>query len=156
MKIKIYTDGACSGNPGPGGWAVVVNLHTGCKTYSGSEEETTNNRMELKAVLETLKKVLKVRCTDAKFELYSDSAYVVNSINLGWVKNWKKSGWKTKKDEEVKNRDLWEQVEYLLEAIKDQKKDVVLVKVKGHSGNPLNELCDKIAKREAAQVERKK
>lgn len=157
MKIvKIYTDGACSGNPGPGGWSVVVNTAKECKQYSGGEPNTTNNRMELTAVIQCFKRVLKTEDKDTKFEVYSDSAYVVNAINNGWVQSWKKNRWQAKQKEPVKNQDLWEQMLVCLEAIKESGQQVSLIKIKGHSGNTFNELCDKLAKEEAERVQVRK
>lgn len=152
MIVKIYTDGACLGNPGPGGWAVVVCLQGGCEKYSGGELKTTNNRMELKAVLEALKKVLSGRDASTNFEIVSDSAYVINALSDGRVRMWRGNGWLTKQKTEVKNRDLWEQILYLLDAIEDRKQEVKFVKIKGHSGNSFNELCDRMAKKEAERV----
>ena len=152
MKIKIYTDGACSGNPGPGGWAVVVNMANECKQYSGGEPNTTNNRMELTAVIQCFKRVLKMKDKNVQFEVYSDSAYVVNAINNEWLQSWKANDWKTKQKELVKNQDLWEQALICLDAIKDAGKKVTLIKIKGHAGNTFNELCDKLAKEAAEQV----
>ena len=114
MKVRIFTDGACSENPGPGGWAAVFNTADKCKTISGNEKMTTNNRMELRAVIEAYTKVLsKKPKTDVVYELYSDSAYVVNSINNGWIDKWQQNNWKTTKNDDVKNRDLWEQLAFL-------------------------------------------
>lgn len=154
MKIvKIYTDGACSGNPGPGGWSVVVNLEKECKQYSGGEVNTTNNRMELTAVIQCFKRVLKNGNKNVQFEVYSDSAYVVNAINNQWIQSWATNGWKTKTKEPVKNQDLWEQTLICLDAIKDAGIKVRLVKIKGHAGNTFNELCDKLAKEAAERVQ---
>jgi len=156
MKIvKIYTDGACSGNPGPGGWSVVVNLDEECKQYSGGEASTTNNRMELTAVIRCLEMILKNKSKDARFEIHSDSAYVVNAINNRWLESWERNGWRTKQKEPVKNKDLWEQAAKCLYNIRKAKQSVVLIKVKGHAGNTFNELCDKLAKEAAAQAGRK-
>ena len=154
MKIRIFTDGACSENPGPGGWAAVFNSEDKCKMISGNESMTTNNRMELRAVIESFKKILsrfKTR-NNIQFELYSDSAYVVNSINNGWVGKWQKNNWKTTKDEDVKNRDLWEQFVMLHETIKSIGIDVKIIKIKGHTGNTFNELVDKMAKEESMKA----
>lgn len=156
MKIKIYTDGACSGNPGPGGWAVVFNTEKECKQYSGGNASTTNNRMELTAVIECMKRVLKTKDTKSEFEVYSDSAYVVNAINNKWLQSWKANGWKTRQKDDVKNKDLWEQAEKYLQHIKDAGQKIVLIKIKGHAGSTFNELCDKLAKeqRDKAQAGR--
>ena len=154
MKIRIFTDGACSENPGPGGWAAVFNSEDKCKMISGNESMTTNNRMELRAVIESFKKILSRFKTrkNIQFELYSDSAYVVNSINNGWVGKWQKNNWKTTKDEDVKNRDLWEQFVMLHETIKSIGIDVKIIKIKGHTGNTFNELVDKMAKEESMKA----
>lgn len=152
MKLRIYTDGACSGNPGPGGWAMVFNKADSCQTYSGYELETTNNRMELMAVVEALKQIrkeedeLNVQGYD-EVELYSDSAYVVNAINGHWIDNWKANGWKTKRGENVKNVDLWKELDATL------LKSVKFIKVKGHSGNTFNELVDKLARDESVKAQ---
>ena len=154
MKIRSFTDGACSENPGPGGWAAVFNSEDKCKMISGNESMTTNNRMELRAVIESFKKILSRFKTrkNIQFELYSDSAYVVNSINNGWVGKWQKNNWKTTKDEDVKNRDLWEQFVMLHETIKSIGIDVKIIKIKGHTGNTFNELVDKMAKEESMKA----
>lgn len=153
MKIRIYTDGACSGNPGPGGWAMVFNTNDECKTYSGYEVETTNNRMELLAFLKSLEKIHKDKYKSKNtYEIYSDSAYVVNGINRGWLYNWKLNGWKTKTREDIKNRDLWERIEFHISAFKVEKINVSVIKVKGHAGNTFNELVDKLAKKESAKA----
>lgn len=152
MRIRIFTDGACSENPGPGGWAAVFNSEEKCKTISGNEASTTNNRMELKAVIESFKKILCKNREDVEFELYSDSAYVVNSINNGWIKKWQQNNWKTTKGEDVKNRDLWEEFTSLLDEIKSRSISVVIIKIKGHTGNTFNELVDKIAKEESMKA----
>lgn len=153
MKIRIYTDGACSGNPGPGGWAIVVNTDDECKTHSGHEVETTNNRMELLAFLKSLEKIYEDKNKKKNtYEIYSDSAYVVNGINRGWLYNWKMNGWKTKTRDDIKNRDLWEQIESYISTFKVDKTNVNVIKVKGHAGNTFNELVDKLAKKESAKA----
>ena len=140
-KVVIYTDGACSGNPGAGGWAaILIGENNKKKTISGGESQTTNNRMELMAVIESLKQ-LKKTCS---VELYSDSAYVVNAFELGWLKQWKSNGWKTSSKGEVKNIDLWQELDYLI-----QKHEVHFNKVKGHADNEFNNLCDKLAVEES-------
>lgn len=150
MKIRIFTDGACSENPGPGGWAAVFNSEEKCKTISGNEQMTTNNRMELRAVIESFKKILgKKSLVNKEFELYSDSAYVVNSINNGWIEKWQQNNWKTTKNEDVKNRDLWEEFATLLNRMTELGVDIKILKIKGHTGNTFNELVDKIAKKES-------
>lgn len=136
-KVTIYTDGACSGNPGKGGWGSILIYGDAVKEISGGEDNTTNNRMELKAVIEALK-ALKSPCD---VEIYSDSAYVVNAFTQKWIDNWIKNNWKTADKKSVKNVDLWQE---LLVLIKTH--NVTFKKVKGHSDNELNERCDKLAK----------
>ncbi len=154
MKIRIFTDGACSENPGPGGWAAVFNSEDKCKVIKGNELSTTNNRMELRAVIESFRKILDKFKTrkDVEFELYSDSAYVVNSIEKGWVETWQNNEWKTTKGEDVKNRDLWEQFIKLHKQIKSFGIHIEIKKIKGHAGNSFNELVDKIAKEESMKA----
>ena len=155
MKIRIFTGGACSENPGPGGWAAVFNSADKCKTISGHESMTTNNRMELKAVIERYKKILvlaSIRKLNAEYELYSDSAYVVNSINNGWIDKWQKNNWKTTKDEDVKNRDLWEELARLRVKAEVLDVSIKIIKIKGHAGNTFNELVDKLAKEESMKA----
>ena len=135
-KVTIYTDGACSGNPGPGGWGSVLIYGEAKKEISGAKKETTNNEMEITAVLEALK-ILKEPC---EVDVYSDSAYVVNTFEKGWIDNWVKSGWKTASKDPVKNVELWKE---LLELMK--KHNVTFHKVKGHSNNELNNRCDELA-----------
>ena len=135
-KVTIYTDGACSGNPGPGGWGAVLICDDVKKEISGAKEDTTNNIMEMTAVLEALK-LLKYEC-DVK--IYSDSAYVVNAFNQGWIYNWRKNNWKTANKEPVKNRELWEKLYDLTKKHKTE-----FIKVKGHSDNELNNRCDFLA-----------
>lgn len=136
-KVTIYTDGACSGNPGPGGWAAVLIYNENRKEISGGKKETTNNIMELTAVIEALK-LLKYPC---EVDLYSDSAYVVNGFNQGWIYNWKKNNWKTSSKEPVKNKEIWEELYNLTKIHK-----VNFKKVKGHSTNELNNRCDELAR----------
>lgn len=136
-KVTIYTDGACSGNPGKGGWGAILIYGDAVKEISGGEDNTTNNRMELKAVIEGLK-ALKSPCD---VEIYSDSAYVVNAFTQKWIDNWIKNNWKSADKKSVKNVDLWQE---LLVLIKTH--NVTFKKVKGHSDNELNERCDKLAK----------
>ena len=135
-EVIIYTDGACSGNPGPGGWGAILMYEDKQKEISGASKETTNNIMEITAVLEALK-LLKVEC-DVK--VYSDSAYVVNSFNQGWIYNWIKNNWKTANKEPVKNQELWEELYGLT-----KKHKVEFIKVKGHSDNEYNNRCDFLA-----------
>jgi len=135
-KIIIYTDGACSGNPGPGGWGAVLMYNEKSKEISGACADTTNNIMEITAVLEALK-LLKEKC---EVRIYSDSAYVVNAFNQGWIYNWRKNNWKTANKEPVKNQELWEELYSLV-----QKHEVEFIKVKGHSDNKYNNRCDFLA-----------
>lgn len=148
LKVRIFTDGACSENPGPGGWAAVFNTANKCSTISGNEKITTNNRMELKAVIEAFKRVL-IKNKNAEYELYSDSAYVVNSINNGWIDKWQQNNWKTTKNDDVKNRDLWEEFAYLKNKVESLGIYIQIIKIKGHAGNTFNELVDKLAKEES-------
>lgn len=148
LKVRIFTDGACSENPGPGGWAAVFNTANKCSTISGNEKTTTNNRMELKAVIEAFKRVL-IKNKNAEYELYSDSAYVVNSINNRWIDKWQQNNWKTTKNDDVKNRDLWEEFAYLKNKVESLGIYIQIIKIKGHAGNTFNELVDKLAKEES-------
>lgn len=149
MKIRVFTDGACSGNPGPGGWAVVWNTDTDSEQYAGGEQVTTNNRMELLAMAKALELIAKTGHKLNTYDIFSDSAYVVNGINKGWIANWKRARWKTKTKEDVKNRDLWEQIDKCLGEIKLKKITVDIHKVKGHAGNCFNELADQLARAES-------
>ena len=139
QKVKIYTDGACSGNPGPGGWAAILIYKDTIKEISGGEKNTTNNIMELTAIKEALK-ALKVEC---EVELYSDSAYCVNAFTQGWIYNWMKKGWKTSDGSNVKNKEIWQEIYNLT-----KKHKVEFIKVKGHSDNELNNRCDELARSE--------
>lgn len=134
--VDIYTDGACSGNPGPGGYACIL-IYKGIeKEISGGFYDTTNNRMELFAIVQGLKN-LKEPC---EVVIYSDSALCVNSINNGWLDNWVKNGWKTSSKDDVKNKDLWKSLLFEMERHK-----VSFVKVKGHADNKYNNRCDELA-----------
>ena len=137
-KVIIYTDGACSGNPGPGGWAALLMYKDNKKEISGGCEDTTNNIMEMTAVIEGLK-ALKRPC---EVELYSDSSYVVNTFEKGWIYNWQKNNWRTSSKDPVKNRELWEELYELSQTHK-----VKFIKVKGHSDNEFNNRCDELAKK---------
>lgn len=154
MRVRIFTDGACSENPGPGGWAVVFNTESKCHTISGNEELTTNNRMELRAVIEAFRKILnrKNHKLDTQYDIYSDSAYVVNTINNRWIEAWQKNNWQTTKREDVKNKDLWEEFSRLRTKANELGICITLNKVKGHSGNTFNELVDKLAKEESMKA----
>lgn len=137
QDITIYTDGACSGNPGPGGWGAILMYNDYKKEICGGSKSTTNNIMEVSAVIEALK-MLKNPCN---VTVYSDSAYVVNCFNQGWIYNWIKKGWKTAGNEPVKNKELWQEL-YNLTKIHNVK----FVKVKGHSDNEYNNRCDELAR----------
>lgn len=135
-KIEIYTDGACSGNPGPGGWGAILIYNQKKKELSGAEKSTTNNRMEMTAVIEALR-ALKEPCA---VTLTTDSKYVCDSINQGWVYAWKRNGWKKSNKKPALNIDLWEQMLDLLDI-----HDVTFCWVKGHNGHEYNERCDQLA-----------
>jgi len=135
--IKIYTDGACSGNPGRGGWAAIIINDKKIEKISGSHNNTTNNRMELTAVISALKFV-----TDQDLEIYTDSKYTKDGIEK-WISNWKKNGWKTSNKQDVKNKDLWNELDKL-----NQKKNVKWNWVKGHSENKYNNMADELARSE--------
>ena len=136
-KVVIYTDGACSGNPGPGGWGTILMYKDIKKEISGGCKETTNNIMELTAVIEGLK-LLKYPC---EVDLYSDSAYVINAFLQGWIYNWLKNNWKTSSNEPVRNKELWQKLYDLT-----KKHKVNFIKVKGHSDNEFNNRGDEMAR----------
>lgn len=136
-EVTIYTDGACSGNPGPGGWGAILMYQDIKKEISGGKKDTTNNVMELTAVIEALK-LLNRPC---KVDLYSDSAYVVNAFIQKWTINWQKNNWKTSDKKDVKNKELWQE---LLELTTTH--NVTFHKVKGHSDNEFNNRCDELAR----------
>ena len=136
-EVTIYTDGACSGNPGPGGWGTILMYNENKKEISGGKDNTTNNVMELTAVIEGLK-LLKFPC---KVKLYSDSAYVVNAFNQKWIYGWLKNGWKNASKEPVKNKELWQEL-YELTKIHE----LEFIKVKGHADNEYNNRCDELAR----------
>ena len=136
-EITIYTDGACSGNPGPGGWGAILMFKDYKKEISGGNNSTTNNIMELTAVVEALK-LVKYPC---KIKIYSDSAYVVNGFLQGWIYNWVKKGWKTADNKPVKNKELWEEL-YNFTKIHE----IEFIKVKGHADNEFNNRCDELAR----------
>ncbi len=134
--VIIYTDGACSGNPGPGGWGAILSYGSAEKELSGGERETTNNRMELTAVIAALS-LLKEPC---QVDLYSDSKYVIDSITKGWVYSWQKKGWRKADKSPALNVDLWEQLLPLLE-----RHQVTFHWVNGHAENEKNNRCDLLA-----------
>ena len=139
MEIKIYTDGACVGNPGPGGWAAIIITKNERKELFGGEKSTTNNRMELTAAIKALE-----FCNDQKnkasLKIYTDSTYLKEGITV-WINNWEKNNWQTSSKKEVKNIDLWKKLKKLSESIK-----IEWNWIKGHSKDPLNDLADKLAK----------
>lgn len=144
-RIEIFTDGACSGNPGAGGWGVILRYKDLEKELSGGEAETTNNRMELRAVIEGLK-ALKEPCN---ITLYTDSRYVMDGIEK-WIYSWKKNGWKTaNKKSAVKNVELWQELDELR-----NKHEIRFVWVKGHAGHLENERCDELARLAAAEFKK--
>lgn len=140
-QVTIYTDGACSGNPGPGGWGCILMYNQHKKESSGGAADTTNNRMEITAALEALK-LLKEPC---QVDLYTDSAYLCNALEKRWLETWSKNGWKTASKSSVENQDLWKEL-----LIQLQRHDVQFHKVKGHADNEFNNRCDKLA-RDAVQ-----
>ena len=142
-EVEIYTDGACSGNPGPGGYCAILEFNGKEKVISGGEKNTTNNRMELLAVIVSLK-ALKEKC---HVKLYSDSAYVCNAINNNWLNTWQVNNWRTANKKEVLNKDLWDELLNLLSLHK-----VEFIKVKGHADNEKNNRCDKIARSEILKL----
>ena len=133
--IEIYTDGACSGNPGRGGWAAIIIYEKTIEKIAGSSNNTTNNRMELIAVISALKYV-----KDKNLRIYTDSKYTKDGIEK-WISNWKKNGWKTTSKQNVKNIDLWKQLDQL-----NQDKNINWRWVKGHSENQYNNMADKLAR----------
>lgn len=148
--IIIYTDGACSNNPGgPGGWAATLNYEDRYDIISGYDISTTNNRMELVAVVEALKYLINKRYT--KIIVNSDSAYVVNGVNKGWIYEWVKKGWKTKQGGDLANADLWKQI---YEFCTSKNLTIVFNKVPAHTGHTFNEIADEEAKKEVEHAKR--
>lgn len=145
--IRIYTDGACSENPGPGGWASIWVSDNDIKVNSGCNPKTTNNQMELTAVVVSLRRISSSNKSQ-EYEVYSDSAYVINSINNNWIERWRLNDWKTSKGNDVKNVELWMECLKLLSQIKRMGIKITFIKVKGHSGDTLNEYADEIARKE--------
>lgn len=135
-KVDIYTDGACSGNPGAGGWGAILRYGAHEKELSGGEAQTTNNRMELTAVIQALS-LLKEPC---QVVVHSDSKYIIDAIQQGWAKKWQANGWMRNKKEKALNPDLWQQLLQLLEI-----HQVEFHWIKGHAGHPENERCDRMA-----------
>lgn len=143
-EVIIYTDGACSGNPGPGGWGTILMYKDTKKEISGGNPDTTNNIMEITAVIEGLK-LLKEPC---KVQIYSDSAYVVNAFNQHWIENWIKKNWQNSKKEPVKNKELWLELYALV-----KQHEVKFIKVKGHSDNEFNNRCDELARNAISNIQ---
>ena len=143
-KIQIYTDGACSGNPGPGGWAAVLIHGKNLKTVSGQERDTTNNRMELLSVIKSLE-ILNQLC---EIELYSDSQYVIKGITK-WIYNWRKKNWRGSNKKPIKNKDLWQKLDKL-----SQKHKIKWLWIEGHIGKKINEQVDKMAKAEIKKLKK--
>ena len=144
-KVELYTDGACSGNPGPGGWGAILRFGQREKELSGGAAATTNNRMELTAVIQGLQ-ALKELC---QVTVYSDSKYFADSVQKGWVYGWKKKGWKKADGKPALNVDLWEELLALLALHK-----VEIVWIKGHAGHPENERCDRLAVAESEKYKK--
>ena len=142
-NVEIFTDGACSGNPGPGGWGAILRYNEIEKELSGYERETTNNRMELTAVIKALE-ILKYPCN---VTITTDSKYVCDAINQGWAVSWRDNGWRKKDKKPALNPDLWQQLLSLLE-----KHNVTFCWVKGHNAHPENERCDKLAVNEYSKL----
>ncbi len=141
-QVNVYTDGACSGNPGPGGWGAILEYKGTRKELSGGEAQTTNNRMEMTAVLRALE-ALKEPC---RVVLCSDSKYVIDALSKGWAKKWRANGWKRGDKKPALNPDLWEQ---LLNAC--ERHEIEYQWIKGHTGHPENERCDELAVEQAAR-----
>ncbi|GAB4275493.1 MAG: ribonuclease HI [Candidatus Rifleibacteriota bacterium] len=135
-QVQIFSDGACSGNPGPGGWGAILRYKGHEREISGSEPQTTNNRMELLAVISALETLKEPCCV----EIHTDSQYIANAFSKGWLDNWQKNGWKTSAKKPVKNRELWERLLKLAE-----KHTLTWLWIKGHAGHPENERCDRLA-----------
>jgi ribonuclease HI len=135
-EVILYTDGACSGNPGPGGWGALLKYNDREKTLSGGETHTTNNRMEMKAVIEGLKALNK----PCHVKIHSDSALIINAFTKGWIESWKKRGWKKSNKKPVENRELWEAI-----IAAGDPHTLEWIKVKGHSDNVLNNRVDALA-----------
>lgn len=142
-EVSIHTDGACQGNPGPGGWAAILQYGPHRKEIWGGEAHTTNQRMELTAALEAIR-ALKRPC---RVRLYSDSAYLINAFRLGWLRRWQTNGWRTAAGSSVDNQDLWRAL--LQEATPHQ---ITWLKVRGHADNELNNRCDELARAAASEA----
>ena len=148
-SITIHTDGSCLGNPGPGGYAAIIEIprHDPI-VVTGSELDTTNNRMEIRAVIEGLRELTELANVEgASVEVRSDSRYVCDAFNQHWMENWQRNGWRTANRQPVKNQDLWEELRDL-----SARADTGFTHVRGHSGDPRNEECDRLANGEANQA----
>lgn len=145
-EVIIYTDGACSGNPGPGGWGALLQYNSKEKEINGGEAHTTNNRMEMQAIIEAIKCLN--RPSVAK--IHSDSALIVNAFNQGWIENWKRRGWKKANKKPVENQDLWQK---MLKAMEPH--TVELIKVKGHSTDERNNRVDALAVEASKKMQRR-
>lgn len=146
--IKIYTDGACIGNPGPGGFAGVIIVGESVHKVRGREKRTTNSRMEIRAVTESLSYLDSIPEADgAEITVYSDSRYVVDAFNQDWLSKWRRNGWRTSKKQRVKNQDLWRELHGMV-----HNKDISFRWVAGHDHDQTNDLCDRIARSEARKV----
>lgn len=154
MTLRIFTDGACSKNPGPGGWACLFLLPEEARLISSGVNHTTNNRMELLAVLRAMQLYIDEFCwmDIDKVEIYSDSAYVVNSINLGWVARWEKYSWFARKGQLVRNVDLWRKFSSCMKKIDWLETEIEFHKVAGHAGIEFNEIVDKAARGEVDKI----
>lgn len=141
-QVTIHTDGSCLGNPGPGGWAAILECDGKRKELSGGYNPTTNNRMEVLAVIEALEALTK----PCSVVLHTDSQYMANAVNKGWLKNWQRNGWKTAAKKPVVNQDLWRRLIPLLE-----RHDITFKWLKGHAGHPDNERCDDLARAQASK-----
>lgn len=156
MLVRLYTDGACSKNPGPGGWAVICCMPDETVELHDGKRDTTNNEMELTAINKALWKVASMVSQGEApkldtFEILSDSAYVVNAINGGWIQKWQRCNWLTSKGDPVKNRQLWESVVVVMRQLKAMKVNVKFTKVRGHSNNAFNDRADQLARSESVK-----
>lgn len=153
MTIRIYTDGACSVQERIGGYAYLISTENKQEIYSAGETDTTNNRMELLAVIKGLIHASKISDENIDvIQIISDSAYVINAINLGWLDTWRRNYFYTSDNKKVKNVDLWKALNVILKSIKDYGIKIEFIKVKGHDGNTFNEQCDKAAKNEIKKI----
>lgn len=155
--LRIYTDGSCLNNKGSdvGGWAVAMALDDDIKTLSGFSLKTTNNQMELVAVARAINSVVRMLKKGVSINeclIHSDSAYVVNGVESGWIENWKNNGWKNAKGYPVKNKELWVRIDNGIKIAKELGTNITMIKVKGHAGVPMNELVDELAQKESQKA----